>query len=132
MLITILVLVLVGLVIVLDARRRDAENKLQNLSIRLEQLRAGENTQQNVEVAQEILSKLRKHMVVPEAPEPTVAAIIDVETLRKRNAFYAVAKNGDYLIVTTNRAILYDPDTDRVLDVVPVQVQPKAPAGAGG
>ena len=34
------------------------------------------------------------------------------------------AENGDHLVVTPERAILYDPDEDVILDVVPVQVQP--------
>ena len=62
--------------------------------------------------------------------EPTVATIVNVEELRKNNAFYNKAENGDHLVVTTERAILYDPDEDIILDVIPVQLQPAEPATA--
>ena len=63
--------------------------------------------------------------------QPTVATIVDVNALRARNDFYKNAKNGDYLIVTPNRAILYDPNRDMIIDVVPVQLQTPAAAAAG-
>lgn len=131
-LLTLLVIALVALVVVLDARRRDAEQKLQNLSVRLEQLRTGSNTQQNLELARQVVQKVQEHMNLPDTPEPTVATIVDIEKLKQRNAFYTPAENGDYLIVTSTRAVLYDPDTDRILDVVPIQIQPAARPAAGG
>lgn len=131
-LLTLLVIALVALVVVLDARRREAEQKLQNLSVRLEQLRTGSNTQSNLELARQVVQKVREHMNLPDTPEPTVATIVDIEKLKQRNTFYTPAENGDYLIVTSTRAVLYDPDTDRILDVVPIQIQPAARPTAGG
>ena len=55
--------------------------------------------------------------------QPTVATIVDVESLRKRNSFYNKAKNGDYLIVTNERAILFDAKANVILDMVPVQLE---------
>ena len=81
---------------------------------------------QNVAAAKEIVDKVRRHIVIPTAIEPTVATIVDVNTLKARNEFYKDAKNGDNLIVTPTRAILYDPDKDIILDVVPVQLTPQA------
>lgn len=72
--------------------------------------------------SEEILTKVRTHIAVPENPPPTVMAILDIALLRKKNAaFYVQAENGDYLILTQNRAILYDPEGDRLLDVVPIK-----------
>ena len=78
-----------------------------------------------------VVERLRKHIQLSTDVEPTVATIVNVEELRKRNPFYNKAENGDHLVVTTDRAILYDPDHDIILDVIPVQLQPAAASAAG-
>jgi len=129
-LVAIIVIALVALVLVLDMQRREAEKQLRNLSVRLEQLTTG-NTQQNREAAQRIVNEVRKLIAIPEDVEPTVATIIDVETLRERNPFYNKAENGNHLIVTAERAILYDSTKKIIVDVVPVQVQQAQPSPTG-
>lgn len=103
--------------------------ELKKLSVKMEQLETG-NSPENVAQAQAIIDKVRQHINIPEDVEPTVATIVDVEALKSRNEFYANAKNGDHLIVTPTRAILYDPDKDMILDVVPVQLQSDTAATA--
>jgi uncharacterized protein YpuA (DUF1002 family) len=121
-LLALLVIVLAVLVVVLDGKRRSAEARLNELMVQSGQNVA--NAEQNKERAREIVTKVKQHFNLPdEDGEPTVAAIVDVEQLRKQNAFYSKAENGDYLIVTTTRAVLYDPEGDRILDVAPVQLQ---------
>lgn len=129
-LVAIAIIALVALVLVLDMQRREAEKQLKSLSVRLEQLQTG-NTQQNREAAQRIVNEVRKLIAIPEDVEPTVATIIDVETLRQRNPFYNKAENGNHLIVTAERAILYDSEKKIIIDVVPVQVQQTQPAPTG-
>jgi hypothetical protein len=124
----LIIVALLILVIFAVVRWRTAESRLKQLSVQLEQLQG--NPQQNQEKAQEIVTRVRKLMDIPAEVEPTVAAIVDVEKLREQNQFYAKAENGDFLIVTPTRAILFDPDTDRILDVVPVQIEPNAAEGA--
>ena len=118
---------LIGLIVFLDMRRRDAEQKLSQLSMKYEQQNG--NQAQNQEAAKQIVNKVRKLFVIPADVDPTVATIVDVNELRTRNAFYNKAKNGDNLIVTQDRAILYDPVADKIIDVVPVQIQATATAG---
>lgn len=86
-------------------------------------------TQENAKAA-DILANVRTHILLAEEPKPTVAEILDVATLRARNAFYANAANGDYLIVTTTRAILYSPSKDRIIDVMTVQLERTTPVEA--
>jgi hypothetical protein len=117
------VVVLIALVVTLELKRQEAQNQLEQLTIRLEQLQTG-NTSQNREAARRIIERVRRHMDIVTDVEPTVATIVNVNELRQRNSFYNKAENGDHLIVTTERAILYDPDRDIILDVVPVQLQP--------
>lgn len=124
------VLVLLALIGALEYRRRAAQGQLEDLSVKLEQLQTG-NTRQNKEAALRIVERVGKLIRIPEGEDPTVATIVDVETLRERNPFYENAENGDHLVVTSERAILYDPDEDRIVDVVPVQIQPTVPEAGG-
>lgn len=128
LLIPLLIVVLVVLLLILDARRRSAEAQLEQLSMRLEQLQG--NPEQNAEKAKEIVDAVKELMNLDTSVEPTVATIVDVVKLRESNPFYEKAENGDFLVVTPTRAILYDPDTNKILDVVPVQIE-QAPANQG-
>lgn len=83
--------------------------------------------EENAAKAREIVEAVKKHIIIPGSIEPTVAAIVDVETLRRRNSFYNSAQNGDYLVITPTRAYLYDPDEDIIIDVIPVQLTPNVP-----
>ena len=104
-----------------EQQRRAALSQLQQTEQELQKIR--ESTERRgTEVAQQVLSDVRQKMDIPSDPEPTVATIIDVEALRQSNEFYNKAENGDHLIITENRAILYDPDRKIILDVVPVQI----------
>jgi hypothetical protein len=125
-LLPVLLIVLVVLVVVLDTQRRAAQRELKNLTVRLEQLQG--NNQANQEKAHQIVEKVKKLMDIDTSVEPTVATIVDVAKLQAQNPFYNKAQNGDYLIVTQTRAILYREEDDIILDVVPVQIEAPAPA----
>ena len=90
----------------------------------------GKQDPQNQALAQDVIAKVKKHIDLSLEGEPTVATIIDAEKLKEKNPFYAKAQNGDYLVVTQTRAILYDPNADVLLDVVPVQIQQPASSKA--
>jgi len=125
----ILIIVLVILVIFLDARRRSAEARLTELSLQYGQT-AGDQ-QQNRERAAEIVAKVKAHMALDTSVEPTVASIVDVAKLRQSNPFYDKAENGDYLVITPTRAVLYSEKEDVILDVVPVQLEEPAQGSVG-
>ncbi len=124
---TLLLIALVALVAlagVLEAKRKVVENQLEQVTVRLEQMQTG-STRQDREKAARIVEKVRRLMEIGDI-EPTVATIVDVEKLRERNPFYNKAENGDFLIVTAERAILFSEKQNKILDVVPVQVAPAA------
>lgn len=123
----VLVVALAVLAFVNYTKRVQLASELKKLSVQMEQLQTGNNPE-SVAQARAIIDKVKAHMDIDTSIEPTVATIVDVEALRKNNEFYKNAKNGDNLIVTPTRAILYDPDRDMILDVVPVQLE--APAAA--
>lgn len=107
-----------------EQQRRDALSKLEQTEQQLQEIK--ESTERSgQQVADEVLGKVRQHIVLPEELQPTVATIIDVDRLRETSDFYKEAKNGDHLILTETRAILYNPDTDRIVDVVPIMLNPE-------
>lgn len=123
------IVIAIGLFAWAEKQRRSAVKELSQTEQQLEEVK--KSTQRSgEEVAKEVLSKVRNHMEVSESPAPTVATIVDVEKLKQTNEFYKKAKNGDHLIITQNRAILYAPDRDRIVDVVPVRVNPASPSPA--
>ena len=124
----LLVIALIALVVVLDAQRRQAETELKNLTVRLEQMQG--SNEENQQRAQLIVGRVRALIDIPEDVTPTVATIVDVDKLREQNPFYNAAENGDYLVVTPTRAILFDADRGVIIDVVPVQIQQNAAAPA--
>lgn len=123
--VAVMVIALLGLVLFLDQRRRAAEEQLTQLSVKIDQLTG--NSEKNKETAARVVRSVGKLFLLPEGIDPTVAAIVNVDALRSRNPFYKKAENGDYLVVTPERAILYDPDKNIILDVAPVQIRPAQP-----
>lgn len=108
-----------------EQQRRATENRLEQTKQELEEVKKSTRAG-GEELAKRVLEKLRTHMEVPVEPAPTVATIVDIERLREANEFYKPAENGDHLIITDRRAILYDPDRDIILDVVPVVIDQNA------
>lgn len=118
-----------------EMQRRDAIGRLKETEQELEKIR--ESTERRgTEVANRVLEDVRQLIDIPAEPEPTVATIVDVEALREASPFYNKAENGDHLIITETRAILYDPDRGIILDVVPVRInreqQQQIPEGEEG
>jgi hypothetical protein len=126
------ILSLLGLIVVIvllvwaEQQRRDTEQQLRQASAELEEMRRSSQVT-GEELSQRVLERVRAHMDITMDPEPTVATIVDVDALKASNEFYAPAKNGDHLIITQRRAILYDPDRDIILDVVPVIIDDTPP-----
>jgi hypothetical protein len=128
-LVTIVVLCLLGLVAALELKRQEISSQLEDITGHLDQIQF-DAPNNGKETADQILKELRNLIDIPEDIEPTVATIIDVELLRAKNPFYEKAENGDHLIVTPTRAILYSSKTKRIIDVVPVQLEPVAGGSA--
>ena len=124
----IVVVLLAVLAYVNYTKRVQLSNEMKKLSVNADQIEGSDA--ENAAKAKQIVQAVKKHIIIQGNVEPTVAAIVDVETLRKRNAFYNTAKNGDYLVITPTRAYLYDPERDIVIDVIPVQLTPNVPPPA--
>lgn len=84
----------------------------------------------NPELAEKIVAEVKELIDISDEVNPTVATIVDIEKLQAQNPFYNKAENGDHLIVTPERAILYSSKLKKILDVVPVQLEPVAGEGS--
>lgn len=127
----VLVLAIVGLLGVLEVKRQTISADLTNIEQEVEAGQLNDAQADNQKLADQIIADVRSLIDIPDDIEPTVATIIDVEQLRARNPFYDKAENGDHLVVTRERAILYSSKLKKIIDVVPVQLEPaEAPAAA--
>jgi hypothetical protein len=68
---------------------------------------------------QELVAQVGKLMVLPEG-EPTVATVVDAEALAKEQEFFKDAKNGDKVLIYKDKAILFNVDEGRIVNVGPV------------
>lgn len=90
-------------------------NLLQNTVV-AEEAKALENT----------IKKVGKLINLPKDETPAMATIIDIEELKKEEAFYADAKNGDIVLMYEKalKAIIYSPEKDIIVNVGPIYVSP--------
>ncbi len=78
--------------------------------------------------ARSIREKISKHVLLGDAV-PAVATVSDAEQLRLTDTFYQHAENGDKLIVWEEKALLYRPSEDRIIDFGVVLRSPSTGAG---
>lgn len=79
----------------------------------------------NKEEARNTISKVSRLMELPTDEEPTVATVADLEQL-KNKPFFQKAKLGDKVLIYTKakKAILYDPKSNKIIDVGPITFEP--------
>lgn len=79
--------------------------------------------QQQDEVNKKVIENVAKIFLVPSDTEPTIASIVDIDSLRKANPeFYRDAQNGDRLLIYATRAIIYRESENKVINVAPVSI----------
>lgn len=69
------------------------------------------------------LDKVKAIYELPTGEEPTIATVVDREKL-KDQPFFSKVLNGDKLLIysSAKRVILYRPDSNKVIDVMPINV----------
>lgn len=127
----VLVLVLIGLFGWSEYQRRVTSRQLQETVAQLDEIRAS-SQESSTSAADAVLQRISELIDISLEPRPTVATINDIDRLREANEFFGAAENGDYLVLTGNRAILYDADRDIVLDVAPFRINRLEPSGSPG
>jgi hypothetical protein len=70
--------------------------------------------------SERVTQRLEDLIIIPEE-DPTIATIEDPDTLRQQNEiFYADAEEGHYLVVFNDRAIIYDAQEHKLINVAPI------------
>lgn len=69
------------------------------------------------------ISAVSKHMILPKDDQPMLAKVTDAKALVKQHPFFAGAINGDQLLLfpRSQKAILYSPSRDKIINVGPIQ-----------
>ena len=80
----------------------------------------------------ELIERVGRFLVLPSDEQPSVAAISDAVSLSERQAFYKDAKDGDILIVYSSKAIIYDAEADKLVNVGPIVRTDIEPSTASG
>lgn len=76
---------------------------------------------------EKVLERVERLIILPEGEIPLMATVVDAEALKSEQPFYAhVIKNDIVLIYQQNqRAIIYSPARDIIVNVGPVQFRPE-------
>lgn len=76
----------------------------------------------------DVVAKVGKLMVLPEGETPTLATVADPEKLKDQK-FFVNAKTGDKVLIYANsqKAILYSPSLNKIVEVAPVNLGTGAP-----
>ncbi|CAN5217766.1 hypothetical protein BH09PAT2_BH09PAT2_08310 [soil metagenome] len=77
---------------------------------------------------QNLLSKIEKHILLPVNESPAIATVSDKTKLANQQ-FFSEAQNGDVLLIynTSQKAILYRPSIDKIVNVTAVNIHTSAP-----
>ncbi|MBI4050166.1 MAG: hypothetical protein HY398_01825 [Candidatus Doudnabacteria bacterium] len=70
-----------------------------------------------------LIARVGRLIILPTDEQPTVATVADPEKL-KDQPFFAKAKVGDKVLIYTNsrKAILYNPESNIIVEVAPVNI----------
>ncbi|OGH73993.1 MAG: hypothetical protein A3C90_02150 [Candidatus Magasanikbacteria bacterium RIFCSPHIGHO2_02_FULL_51_14] len=77
-------------------------------------------TENTPEAVHELLGQVRRHMLLPNDVDPIVARINDAAGLAAAQAFYKDAQSGDVILVYPEKAIIYSPSRDIIVNTGPV------------
>lgn len=80
----------------------------------------------NEQKANEVIAKVGQLMILSTEEKPTVATIQDAVALAKDQPFFRDANNGDKVLLYRDKAIIYNPTEDMIVNVGPVFAQNSA------
>jgi len=85
----------------------------------------GVTSQTTTKGSGDMVATIGKHVLLPQDETPIVAQVSDLTPLRGQ-AFFAHAAVGDVVLMypKSQRAILYDPKLDKVIEMAPLSVSP--------
>ena len=84
----------------------------------------------NKKATDELLEKVGKLILLPEDEQRTISTIQDIDKLAEQEPFFEKAQNGDKVIIYNDRAIIYSPTKNILVNVGPVYAQENDSQGA--
>ncbi len=66
----------------------------------------------------DVIDRVRSHIILPKEDPKKIIRINNIEALRVQNAFYKNIEEGDFIIIYTKKAYIYDSRHDILRDVV--------------
>jgi hypothetical protein len=86
------------------------------------------NTKLTDTQVQQVVANISKFLAVPSDEKPSVVVLSDVQSLAAQQQFYQGAKDGDLLVLYSNRAIIYDAAANKLVAVGPIQRNDATPS----
>jgi len=74
------------------------------------------DSQKNFEGEPSLLDKINQHILLPHDQEPKITTIENVGALKKQEAFYEYAQDGDSLVQFSSLEIIYNPVADVIVN----------------
>ncbi len=71
-------------------------------------------------MVEDIIERVNKLISLPTDKKPLIATIVDVDSLIEKQPFFIGAKNGNKLLLYENRAIIYDYENNKLVNVGPI------------
>lgn len=71
-----------------------------------------------------LVLRVGRHLIIATDTLPTVATITDARQLAASDRFFSDSRDGDQLLIYSDRAVLYRPSSDILVNVGPVVVPP--------
>lgn len=76
-----------------------------------------------------VVARISKFMVVPDE-RPSVVVLKDTAALAQQQSFYKDAKDGDILVVYSNRAVIYDAIANKLVGISQIQQNTATPVAS--
>lgn len=86
----------------------------------LAQLASQPGAKVSADQVKQLVARIGQFMVVPTDEEPSVVVLQNTADLAAQQTFYKDAKDGDILLLFSNRAIIYDALTNKLVNVGPI------------
>jgi|GEM_PF-5586996 len=82
--------------------------------------------EQAAALTKKILAEVSRLMILPDGT-PQIATVQDAKVLSAAQPFFSTASNGDVLLVYPDRAILYSPSLNKIVNVGSITSGPSTP-----
>jgi len=94
----------------------DTQNKFKNISL------SSVVPTPSAQDIKDIVDRLSRHMLLPDET-PRMITITNSDVLKKTQPFFTKAKDGYKLLIYGEKVIMYDPVTDKIIDIAAIRPQ---------